>query len=101
MGAHAGGIAAKGRDAKTAERILARLASETAAKLDRVQVGDPALLEHGSESRLVELRVMTRTWKTSHIDDRGDAGLADDRHQLFRRPGPMPDRPDDHRATLA
>ena len=98
LSAHAGGIAAERGDAKTAKAILARLTGEAAAKLDRVPVGDPALLEHRGESWLVELGVVTRARKASHINERADTGLADNRHELFRRPSPMPDRPDDHRA---
>jgi hypothetical protein len=100
LSAHTGGIAAEGGDAKTAEPILARLTGEAAAKLDRVPINDPALLEHRSERRLVELGVMTRARKASHIDEGADAGLAYHRHELFRRPSPMPDRPDDHRAMV-
>jgi len=100
LSAHAGGIAAEGGDAKTAEALLARLIGEAAAKLDRVPIGDPALLEHPSQSWLVELGVVTRARKASHIDERADAGLADNRHDLFRRPCPVPDRPDDHRARM-
>ena len=48
LSAHAGGIAAEGDDAKTAEAILARLTGEAAAKLDRVPISDLALLEHRS-----------------------------------------------------
>src|SRR5665213_3661382 len=70
LSAHAGGVAAEGGDAKTAEAILARLTGEPPAKLDRVPIGDPTLLEHRSESWLVELRVMTRARKASHIDER-------------------------------
>jgi hypothetical protein len=100
LSAHTGGIAAEGGDAKTAEAILARLTGEAAAKLDHVPIGDPALLKHPSQSWLVELGVMTRARKASHIDERADAGLAYHRHELFRRPSPMPDRPDDHRAMV-
>src|SRR5581483_6445916 len=58
VSAHAGGVAAERGDAKAAEAILARLAGEAAARLDRVPVGDPAVLEHRGESWLVELGVM-------------------------------------------
>ena len=100
LSAHAGGVAAEGGDAKAAEGILARLTGEAAAKLDGVPIGDPALLEHRSESRFVELGVVTRARKASHVDERAGAGLADNRHELFRRPSPMPDRPDGHRARM-
>ena len=96
LSAHAGGVAAKRGDAKAAEDILARLASEAAAKLNRMSIGDLALLEHDRESCLVELRIVTRPGKASHVDDGLDAGLTDDRYEFFRTPGPMPDRPDDH-----
>ena len=43
--AHASGIATERRHAQTAERILAGLTDEATAELDRVLVGDPALLE--------------------------------------------------------
>jgi hypothetical protein len=95
--AHAGGIAAERGDAETAEAVLARLTGEAAAKLHRVPVGNAAFLEHRGESWLVELGIVTRARKASHIDERADTGLADNRHQLFRRPSPVPDRPDDHR----
>ena len=100
LSAHAGGIAAKGGDTKTAEAILTRLTREAATQLERVPIGDPALLEHRSESRLVELGVVTRAWKASHVDERAGAGLADNRHEFFRRPRPMPDRPHGHRARV-
>lgn len=77
VGAHAGGIAAEGSDAKATEVTLARLAVEPAAKLDRVPVGDSALLERRLESRLVELRVVTRAGKASHVNKRARASLAD------------------------
>jgi hypothetical protein len=98
LSAHPGGIAAERSDSKTAEAILARLTSEAAAKLDRVPVGDPALLQHRGESWLVELGVMPRAWKAPHINKRADAGLAGNRDELFRRPSPMADRAGDHRA---
>ena len=56
--AHAGGIAAEGGHAEAAEGVLARFTSQAAAKLDRMPVGNAALLEHRSERRLVELRVV-------------------------------------------
>ena len=83
--AHAGGIAAERGDAKTAERILAGLTDEATAELDRVPVGDPALLECRSESRLVELRVVTRAREAPHIDERDDAGLANNGRELVDR----------------
>ena len=46
LSAHSGGIAAKRGDAKAAEDILARLASEATAKLNRMPIGDLTLLEH-------------------------------------------------------
>jgi hypothetical protein len=57
-------------------------------------IGDPAPFEYRSESRLVELGVVTRAQKASHVDQCADAGLADKRHKLFRRSSPMADRPD-------
>jgi hypothetical protein len=98
--AHAGGIAAKRGNAKTVERVLAGLAGEATAELDNMPVRDPAFLEHRSERRLVELGVVTRARKPSHVDQRADAGLLEDRHELFRRPCPMTDRPHDHRGTI-
>jgi hypothetical protein len=59
LSTHAGGIATEGGDAKAAEYILARLASEPTAELNSVPIRDPALLEHRSKSWLVELRVVT------------------------------------------
>ena len=58
LGAHAGGIAAKGRDAQTTEAVLARFTGEAAAKLDHVPVGNPALLERRFENWFVELGVV-------------------------------------------
>ena len=43
--AHAGGIAAEGGHAETAEGILARFAGQAPAELERMPVGNPALLE--------------------------------------------------------
>jgi hypothetical protein len=100
LSAHAGGIAAEGGDAKTAEGILARLTGEAAAKLDRVPIGDPPLLEHRCESWSVELGVVTRAREASHIDQGADAGLAYNGHEFFSRPSPMPDRPDDHHTMV-
>jgi hypothetical protein len=55
--AHAGGIATECCHAQTVERILPGLTDEATAEIDRVLVGDPALLECSSESGLVELRL--------------------------------------------
>src|SRR5436309_12062440 len=75
-GAHAGGIAAKGGDAKTPEAVLARLAGEPSTKLDRMPIGDPARFERRSDSVLVELRVVAGCRKAAHVDECADAGLA-------------------------
>ena len=74
---HAGGIAAEGGDTKTTEAILTRFARKAAAKLDRMPIADPALLEHRLESRLIELGVVTRARKASNVDQRADSRLAD------------------------
>src|SRR6185437_9339454 len=96
--AHPGCITTESGDPQTAEAILARLTRKAAAKLDRVPVGDAALLEHGLQRRLVELGIVTRAGEASHVDDRADTGLVDNRHELVRRPCPMSNRPDDHDA---
>ena len=96
LSAHAGGVAAKRGDAKAAEDILARLASEATAKLNRMPIGDLTLLEHDRKSCLVELRIVTGAWKASHVDERADARLAKDRDELLYWPSSMADRPDDH-----
>lgn len=96
LGAHAGGIAAEGGDAKTAEVILARLTGKAATEFDGVRIDNPVLREGFCESRPVELRVMTRAGKASYIHQRADAGFANDRYELVRRPSSMPDRPDGH-----
>jgi hypothetical protein len=98
--AHAGGIAAEGGHAEAAEGVLARFTGQAAAKLDRMPVGNPAPLEHRSERRLVELRVVTRAWKAANIDERANAGLPDNRHELTGRSRPMADRPDDHPSRM-
>src|SRR5580765_5856057 len=98
--AHAGGVAAKCGDAKTAELVLAGLAREAAAQLDRVSVGDAVFFEYRAEGRLIELRVVARAREAPHIDERADAGCADNRYQLFRRTCAVPDRPDDHRRRM-
>jgi hypothetical protein len=93
---HAGGIAAECGDAKAAKDILARLASEAAAKLNCVPIGDPTLLEHRCKRCLVELRIVTGAWKASHVDEGADARRAKNRDELPYRPSSMADRPDDH-----
>jgi hypothetical protein len=94
--AHASGIAAEGGHAEAAEGVLARFTGQAATELDRMPVANPTLLEHRSERRLVELRVVTRAWKAANIDERADAGFADNRYELFHRTCAVPDRPDDH-----
>ena len=101
VGAHAGGIAAEGGDAKAAEAILPRLTGAATAKLGGVPVGDPVILERGGEIRLVELRVVARARKSPHVDECADAGLAEDRYELVTRTRPMADRPDCHGVSVA
>jgi hypothetical protein len=98
--AHAGGIAAEGSYAEAAECVLARFTSQAATKLDRMPVGNPALLEHRSERGLVELGIVTRSWKAANIDERANADLPDDRHELTGRSRPVADRPDDHLSRM-
>src|SRR5579862_2295788 len=62
--------------------------------------GDPALLEHRSQSRLVELGVVARSREAAHIDGRADAGFADSRCEFFHRASAVSDRPNDHRAKM-
>ena len=97
---HACGVAAKRSDAKTPEIVLSRLIDEAAAKSQHVPIRDPALLEPESESWLIELGIVARAGKASHIDDCENAGRADNRHELFDDPSPMPDCPDGHRSRI-
>ena len=101
VGAHAGGIAAEGGDAKAPELILPRLSCAATAELGRVPVGDPVSLEYGGELWLVELRVVARARKSPHVDECADAGVTEDRYELVTRTRPMTDRPDSHGASVA
>jgi hypothetical protein len=65
-----------------------------------VLVDDPALLERSSESGLVELRVVTRTREAPHIDERDNAGFANNGREFVDGPGPMAERPNDHRIRM-
>jgi hypothetical protein len=86
--------------AQTVERTLPGLTDEATAETDRVLVGDPALLECSSESGLVELRVVTRTREAPNIDERDDAGVANDGREFVDGPSPVADRPDDHQIRM-
>ena len=101
VGAHAGGVAAKGGDAKAAEAILPRFSGSATAELGRVPVGDPVILERHGEIRLVELGIVTRTRKPPYVDECADASLAKDRDEFVARPRPMADRPDCHGDSVA
>ena len=98
--AHASGIAPEGGHAEATERFLARFTGQAAAELDRMAVGNPVLLEHRSERRLVELRVVTRTWKATNVNERANADIPDNRHELIHGSRPMADRPDDHPSRM-
>jgi hypothetical protein len=101
VGAHAGGIAAEGGDAKAPELILPRLSCAATAELGRVPVSDPVSLEYGGELWLVELRVVARAGKSPHVDECADAGVTEDRYELVTRTRPMTDGPDCHGASVA
>lgn len=100
LGAHAGGVAPERGDTDAAEGVLARFADETTSEFNCMSVGDAALLERSSESGLVELRVVTRTREAPHIDERDDAGLANDGREFVDGPSPVADRPDDHHIRM-
>ena len=101
VGAHAGGIAAEGGDAKAPELILPWLSGAATAELGGVPVGDPVSLEYGGELWLVELRVVARARKSPHVDECADAGVTEDRYELVPRSRPMADRPDGHSDSVA
>jgi hypothetical protein len=96
--AHSGRIAAESRNTNAAKAFLARLVRETSAKLDCMLVGDSGVREKRGERRLVELRIVTRAWKPSNIDERPDARRSEHLHELLGRPRPVADRPNGHRS---
>jgi hypothetical protein len=93
---HTGRVAAEGLDAKTPELILARFAGETPAEFDCVPIGDPLGPERSAEGRLIELGVVSRSWKASNIDEYSDARCFEHGHELLQRPRSVADRPDGH-----
>src|SRR5690349_19694427 len=67
---HACGVAAEGRDADAREALLAGLAAQATAELDRVPVVDARRTERLDERRLPELRVSPRARVASDVDER-------------------------------
>lgn len=94
---HTSGIAAERCHTKAAKSVLIGLTGEPSAELDRMPVADPRLLESRGESRLIELRVVTRAWKAPNVDDGAHPDLTECRHEFVGRPRAVPDRPYGHR----
>jgi hypothetical protein len=75
LGSHPGRVAAEGRDSDATEALLARLAPEPSAELNRVPVRDPGRAQRLPERRLPELRVPLGARKAPHVDEGSDIYL--------------------------
>src|SRR5438105_14822639 len=89
---HPRGVAPEGSHAQAGEPLLARLAAEAAAELDRVLVHDAGLLERVTQRALVELWVAARAGKAADVDQRFDSGLLQRLNELFERPDSVANR---------
>jgi hypothetical protein len=81
--AHPRGVGAERVDADAAEPFLAGLVREPAAEVDLLPVRDSGRLDRCGEGVPVELRVATRARVAADVDERLDAGLAQQRDELL------------------
>lgn len=93
----AGGNATRASPSTSSTASAPRARPRARAKLDRMSVADRLLLELCDESRLIELRVVSRAGRAPNVDDGAHPGLTECRDELVGGSRAVPDRPDGHR----